>query len=410
MSSTATTLTPDAPSTNVVRGVNVMASAYGSVAERKEQPRSDAHVIDEMKRMGASRIRRVANPSERVRLECVQLDGLAYQYQYIDLSRSGSSVALNMAAVRQNGMALGMLHGTSSDEQAAAYRQTHRAFEFIDAPTEAQSLDFIRVHGASIAIEYDILMTEAVEQAIVHSDPATIARLFEPCAALQFAAVNKDPRAVVSIGKDVRADGVMLAALTADGLALMLVNIEETTDAERMAALRNNWRAIQYIDAPSDAEVMEVLTHASTTDNAHIAIGNIGATKLSRVACMWILKHAPTGLYVLCKRADMAALYIKTARSRMTASLARAVQDSVASSLIGTPRSSIEIQVAQADIYDASPDDDCMNASRMLASLRATPDPDAGGIKRKHTAAAEPAQTDGGVCCCRCCKRVRTEA
>jgi len=99
------------------------------------------------------------HPSEAIQLAAVKKDGLAIKYL------KNPSEAIQLAAVQQDGLAIKYLKNPSEAVQLAAVQNYGRAIRYLKNPSEAVQLAAVQKNG--LVIEYIKTPTEAVQLAAV---------------------------------------------------------------------------------------------------------------------------------------------------------------------------------------------------------------------------------------------------
>ncbi len=193
---------------------------------------------------GKISLRDIDNPSEAIQMAAVKQDGMAIEY--ID----NPSEAVQMAAVQQNGYAIQYIKNPSEAVQMAAVKQYGNAIQYIDNPSEA--VQMVAVKKNRNAIQFIDNPSEAVQMVAVKQNGRAIRYIKNPSEAIQIAAVKQYGNAIQFI--DNPSEAIQIAAVKQDENAIQF--IDNPSEAAQMAAVKQYGYAIQYIDNPSEAVQM----------------------------------------------------------------------------------------------------------------------------------------------------------
>jgi len=131
------------------------------------------------------------HPSEAIQLAAVKKDGLAIKYL------KNPSEAIQLAAVQQDGLAIKYLKNPSEAVQLAAVQNYGRAIRYLKNPSEAVQLAAVQQNG--YAIEWIKNPSEVIQLAAVQQNGYAIQFIKNPSETVQLVAVQRDGRAIYYI-------------------------------------------------------------------------------------------------------------------------------------------------------------------------------------------------------------------
>ena len=181
----------------------------------------------------------ISEPSRTVQLAAVKQNGLAIRYI------KNPSPEMQLAAVQQNGLVIEYIKNPSPEMQLAAVQQTGYAIQHIENPTPEMQLAAVKQYGD--AIEYIKNPTPEAQVAAVKQNGDAIEYIKNPTPEAQVAAVKQHGFAIRHIENPT--PEAQVAAVQQNGIAIHY--IKNPSPEMQLVAVKQNGIAIRYIKNPS---------------------------------------------------------------------------------------------------------------------------------------------------------------